>query len=137
MEYKLYHENVIRRHRVMLMGWPQNMPFKNLSECSSSLQELQGLLERLLNGETYWKTITDDELDQLEDERKKRIEDGEIAPPAPRRRRSDYGKTKKRKQDDVSSSDKDSDPPRKRRKRKYKSTPTVDNDEDSGSIHED
>ena len=83
MKHKLYHEKIVQHHHVMLMGWPQNILFKNLGECSSSLQELQSLLEKLLNGQMYWKTITEDELNELEDEHKKQIEDGKITPPAP------------------------------------------------------
>ena len=130
MEYKLYHENIVQRHHVMLVGWPQNIPFKNLSECSSSLQELQDFLKKLVDGETYWKTITEEELNKLEDERQKQIEDGEIAPRAPRRRRSDYGK--KRKRDvPLSEDDEDSDGHRKQKKRKYKSAARIETDEET------
>ena len=67
-KYKFYHENIVHCHHVMLVGWPQNIPFKNLSKCSSSLQELQSFLRNLVDGKTYWKTITEEKLNKLENE---------------------------------------------------------------------
>ena len=124
MEYKLYHENVVRRHQVRLVGWPENMPFKNLSECSSSLQELQNFLKKLDDGQTYWERITEEELTQLEEEREKQIEDGKLAPRASRRRRSDHGKRKR------STENNNTKAPEKHKRRKYKSAPRIDTDEE-------
>ena len=128
MEYKLYHENVIQRHQVMLARWPQQIPFKNLSKCSSSLQELQNFLKKLVDGDIYWKTLTEEELNKLEDEHQKQVEDGKIAPRAPRQCCSDCGK--KRKRDIQLSEDEDSDAHQKKRKRKYKSDLTIESDDE-------
>ena len=132
MEYKLYHENVVQRHRVVHVGWPQNIPFKNLSECSSSLQELQNFLKKLDDGKTYWDTnhtITEKELNNLKDERQKQMDDGKIAPRAPRRCHSDYGK--KRKQGVPLSEDKESEAAGKQKRRKYKSAPIIESDDEA------
>ena len=131
MEYKLYHENVVHCHLVMPVGWPQNIPFKNLSKCSSFLQELQNFFKSLADGETHQKPITEKELNKLKNEHQKQIDDGEIAPCAPHQRHSNHGK--KRKQDIQLSEDKDSDARQKQRKRKYKSAPRISsNDETEG-----
>ena len=136
MKHKLYHEKIVQHHHVMLMGWPQNILFKNLGECSSSLQELQSLLEKLLNGQMYWKTITEDELNELEDEHKKQIEDGKITPPAPHRCHSNYGRKKKRKWDIPLEDDEDSDSSQELRKQKRtnrrdRTSPTVESENET------
>lgn len=92
MEWKYYWRNVVQRYQVVIEGWPDNIPFGNLSNYSNSLADLEALLRKWRCGSIYWKEITDHELQQLNKERDERIERGEIDAPVPRRRRSDYGK---------------------------------------------
>jgi hypothetical protein len=44
MEWKHYWRNVVRRHQVVIEGWPDAIPFRNLSETSNSLANLETLL---------------------------------------------------------------------------------------------
>ena len=137
MEYVDYHRKVVRRYQVVLEGWPQTLPFKAPSECSSSFSELKDLLQRLRDGNTYWKTLTSEELDALEKELEEKFANGKLTRPKPRRRRSDYGKKRKRAQQEYSSSGSEDEVPtkqqktkRKKMKRKHTSASTVDSDDE-------
>ncbi|KAG1783911.1 hypothetical protein EV702DRAFT_945406, partial [Suillus placidus] len=41
MQWTHYFRNIIRRYQVMIVGWPNNIPFVNLSKVSSALPELE------------------------------------------------------------------------------------------------
>jgi hypothetical protein len=107
MEWKLYFRNVVKRYHVIIEGWPSEIEFVNLSDASSSIDTLERLLRRWKQGTTYWKKLTQEEFEQLEDERDAQIESGKINVPAPRRTRSDKGKKRKSCADDDSDSDHD------------------------------
>jgi hypothetical protein len=92
MEWKHYWRNVVKRYHVIIEGWPDKIPFRNLSDASSPLPDLENLLRKWRNGKTYWKTLTEDEIKVLDLEHDAQIENGELDAPIPRRRRSDYGK---------------------------------------------
>ncbi|KAF8345221.1 hypothetical protein F5887DRAFT_834432, partial [Amanita rubescens] len=92
MEWKHYWRKVVARHKVMIEGWPDSVPFKNLSEASSALPELKMLLGRWEDGRTYWKQLTDEEAEHIVEERKAQ---GEVSDGV-RRTRSDRGKKRKR-----------------------------------------
>ncbi|KAF8327672.1 hypothetical protein F5887DRAFT_827391, partial [Amanita rubescens] len=92
MEWKHYWRKVVARHKVMIKGWPDNIPFKNLSEASSALHELKSLLEQWQDGRICWKILTDEEAEHLFEEHSAQ---GEV-PEATRRVRSDRGKKRKR-----------------------------------------
>jgi hypothetical protein len=96
MEWKHYWRNVVKRYQAIIEGWPDNIPFRNLSDISSSLSDLEDLLRRWRCGTTYWKKLTARELQTLDLERDTQITNGEVDAPAPRRRRSDYGKKRPR-----------------------------------------
>jgi hypothetical protein len=96
MEWKLYFRNVVKRYRVVIEGWPPEIDFVNLSNVSSSTDTLERLLRKWKQGITYWKKLTLQELELLEDERDAQIENGETTAPAPRRRRSDKGRKRTR-----------------------------------------
>ncbi|KAG1724144.1 uncharacterized protein EDB91DRAFT_1005496, partial [Suillus paluster] len=49
MQWANYWRNVVQHYCVICEGWPGHIPFKNLSEASSSLPELDMLLD-------MWKT---------------------------------------------------------------------------------
>ena len=93
MEWKHYWVKVVARYNVVIEGWPDGIPFKNLSLASSPLPVLNNLLHSWQDGMTHWKKLTSDETDQLIDDMKAR---GEIQEPEPRRVRSDRGKKRKR-----------------------------------------
>ena len=73
MEYVHYHRKVVHHYQVVLEGWPQMLPFKAPSECSSSFAELNDLLQCLRDSRTYWKELTDEELAMLEKECEQKI----------------------------------------------------------------
>lgn len=108
----------------MLSGWPANFPFKNLSEFSCSLTELENLFRSLCSGKIHWHELSEEELDKMTKERDNGINDGTIEEPAPRRRRSDYGKKRHRNVDAAG-------PAIDRPSRKHKSRSVVESDEES------
>jgi hypothetical protein len=96
MEWKHYWRNIVKRYQVIIEGWPDNIPFRNLSDTSSPVSDLEDLLRRWRSGSTYWKKLTAREVQALDQERDKQISNGEVDVPVPRRRRSDYGKKRPR-----------------------------------------
>jgi hypothetical protein len=121
MEYTWYWKRVVHKYSIIIEGWPSSIPFKNLSKASSALGELESLLERWRTGDTYWRKLTEDELANLDDNYDKRVESGEITPPAPRKRRADYGKKRRRTT---------TDEPTSHSAKKHKSAETVESDKD-------
>jgi hypothetical protein len=147
MEWKHYWRNVVKRYKVVIEGWPNNIPFRNLSDASSSLPDLETLLRKWRSGKIFWKVVTDNELKELDSNRDTQIESGDLEVPAPRRRRSDYGRKHRGKPTDdapkkhckpsrrmVVDSDEEEEPtddaPRKRRKSRRT---VVDSDEEDKS----
>ena len=96
MHWKHYWRNIIVRYHVLIEGWPDNIPFKNLSEVSSSLPALESLLRKLEAGKVYWKAISDGEFKDMEAARKAGLDDGTVVPPTPCHTRSDKGKKRSR-----------------------------------------
>lgn len=118
MQWVYYWRNVVRRYRVLLVGWPDQFPFKNLSEFSISIGDLEDLLRKLKTDKIYWRKLSEEEFDRMDAERDNDIESGKINAPAPRRRRSDYGKKRSRDKDTDSSG----------RSKKHKSNASIDDD---------
>ncbi len=81
---------------VIIEGWPVNIPFRNLSEASNSLTELEMLLRKWHSGKVYWREVTEAEFQDLDRNRDNQIEHGELEGPTPRRHRSDRGKKRLR-----------------------------------------
>lgn len=140
MEWKHYWRKVVARHKVMIEGWPGSIPFKNLSEASSSLPELKMLLERWEDGRTCWKRLSDGEAERVVEERKAQ---GEVSDGV-RQTRSDRGKKRKRPSnsmaDDFLDEDEDGDDQMEQRKsrkirkrRKVTSAEAISSDEFSGN----
>lgn len=122
----------------MIEGWPDSVPFKNLSEASSALPELKMLLERWEDGRTYWKQLTDEEAEHIVEERKAQ---GEVSDGV-RRTRSDRGKKRKRPSKSTAGDSSDDDEgdnqieqrrsKRIRKRRKVTSAEAISSDEFSG-----
>ncbi|KIK21689.1 hypothetical protein PISMIDRAFT_31748, partial [Pisolithus microcarpus 441] len=91
MQWAQYFRNVVTRYQVVIEGWPEMIPFANLSSASSSLAQLEVLLRKWELGATYWKALSDDELNQLQQRRNEGLENGEIEEHS-HRTRSDKGK---------------------------------------------
>jgi hypothetical protein len=105
MGWKNYWTKVVARYEVKIEGWPENIPFQNLSVASSPLQDLVILLKRWQEGTTYWKRLTSAETKELIAGMKAR---GEIQEPL-RRTRSDRGKKRKRQASPSASGTEDRD----------------------------
>ncbi|KAG2738373.1 hypothetical protein P692DRAFT_20851675 [Suillus brevipes Sb2] len=122
MQWAQYWRNVVKRYSVIIEGWPEQIPFANLSTVSSSLPELEMLLRKWRSGAIYWKRLTPEELERMDEERDKGIEDGAIVEKR-RRTRSDKGKKRRRDADA-------GDAPQRQRKKVYKSTEMVSSDDE-------
>ncbi|KAG1899812.1 uncharacterized protein F5891DRAFT_953166 [Suillus fuscotomentosus] len=91
MQWVHYFRNVIQCYQVVVEGWPNNIPFTNLSKVSSAIPDLEMLLRKWESGATYWKAIDDIEFERLRRERDEGLESGDIIDQR-RRTRSDKGK---------------------------------------------
>ncbi|KAG0698744.1 hypothetical protein DFH29DRAFT_877813 [Suillus ampliporus] len=78
MQWAQYWHNIVKRYSVVIKGWPEKIPFVNLSTVSSSLTELEMLLRKWQSGAIYWKCLTPEELEDMEKERDNNIENGVV-----------------------------------------------------------
>ncbi|KAH7904868.1 hypothetical protein BJ138DRAFT_1018526, partial [Hygrophoropsis aurantiaca] len=95
MAWKHYWRLVVKAYKVRVAGWPDNIPFANLSTVSSALPDLESLLRKWKLGTIHWEKINDEELTRLTIERDEQLETGVIEEPR-RRPRSDKGKKRVR-----------------------------------------
>ncbi|KAI6002901.1 hypothetical protein EDD15DRAFT_2157242 [Pisolithus albus] len=121
MQWVQYFRNVVARYHVIIDGWPESVPFANLSSLSSSLPRLEVLLRKWEMGTTYWRALSDEEFEQLRQKRSEELESGGIEE-CSRRTRSDKGK-KRTYHSSAAASNK-----------KYKSAATVDDEDDEGDV---
>ncbi|KAI6011956.1 hypothetical protein EDC04DRAFT_2905129 [Pisolithus marmoratus] len=117
MQWAQYFRNIVACYWVVIEGWPETIPFVNLSSASSSLMQLEALLQKWEMGTTYWKVLSNDELNQLQQRRNEQLENGEIREYACH---TCSGKGKKCTNHSSAAAS----------KKKYKSAATVDDDED-------
>ncbi|KAG1884472.1 hypothetical protein F4604DRAFT_1878775 [Suillus subluteus] len=126
MQWANYWRNVVQRYRVICEGWPTHIPFKNLSEASTSLPELQMLHDMWKNKLISWRLLDEDEYQRLLQEHNENVNTGEIVEPS-RRPRSDQGKKR------IQPAEEPSIP---RRKKVYKSLDTIESsDEEVNAPH--
>ncbi|KAG2140766.1 hypothetical protein BD769DRAFT_1336179, partial [Suillus cothurnatus] len=116
MQWALYFQNIVQRYQVMVEGWPDSVPFVNLSQASSALPELDRLFRSWKLGATCWKTLTDEEFEKILQEHNDKLDRGEIDDHR-RQTRSDKGKKQKKPTAIDSSS---------RGRKKHKSAATVE-----------
>ena len=125
MQWAQYHCNVVHRYQVAIDGWPEDIPFANLSDVSSSLPQLELLLQRWKSGAIHWKTLSDEEVEELQEKRDRLIENGEVEART-RHTRSDKGKKRKHHPSDNN--------PLSRKK--HKSAETILDDDEGENPHE-
>ncbi|KAG1770314.1 hypothetical protein EV702DRAFT_1181649 [Suillus placidus] len=123
MQWVDYWHNIVQCYNIICEGWPSTVPFKNLSEASSTLPELKMLLDKWQSGSIEWRHLEEAEYEQLLQERLEKIESGEIIERT-RRQRSDKGKKCARTLDDPSTH---------HRKKVYKSAAIINSDEEHDS----
>ncbi|PCH44528.1 hypothetical protein WOLCODRAFT_139056 [Wolfiporia cocos MD-104 SS10] len=68
MRYNTYWKDIVTRYRVVIQGWPQDVPFRNLSDVSN-LGKLDILLQGWQSGTIRFRHITDEEYEFLSAER--------------------------------------------------------------------
>lgn len=126
MQWKNYWCNVVQHYRVICEGWPAHIPFKNLSEASTSLPELKMLLKMWKDKLISWRLLDEDEYQQLQQAHNEKLETGEIVEPS-HRPHLDKGKKCVRPMDEPSAH---------RRKKAYKSLDTVESsDKEADAPH--
>jgi hypothetical protein len=91
MSWKYYWRDIVRKHRVIIRGWPANIPFANLSDISSALPTLEALLRKWEQGTVFWESISDEAFKDLNEQRDVDIESGVMDEPGPRKERKDKG----------------------------------------------
>ncbi|KAG1799830.1 uncharacterized protein HD556DRAFT_1230959 [Suillus plorans] len=94
MQWTHYFRNVVQRYQVAIEGWPDNIPFANLSQVSSARPDLEMLYSKWESKQIKWKVLTDEEFEELYSKRQGQIDRGEIVDHR-RRTRSDKGKKRK------------------------------------------
>ncbi|KAG1871413.1 hypothetical protein F4604DRAFT_1521198, partial [Suillus subluteus] len=60
-----YFHNVVQHYQVIIKGWPTNIPFTNLSKVSSTLPDLDMLLQKWWSNAIKWRQVNDEEFQQL------------------------------------------------------------------------
>ncbi|KAG1734233.1 uncharacterized protein EDB91DRAFT_1238445 [Suillus paluster] len=60
MQWVHYWRNVVSRYQVIVEGWPDEIPFDNLSKAASGITALENLKERWRSGETACKLSSDE-----------------------------------------------------------------------------
>ncbi|KIK35332.1 hypothetical protein CY34DRAFT_26640 [Suillus luteus UH-Slu-Lm8-n1] len=78
MHWAHYWRNVVQRYLVVVKGWPDNIPFVNLSSVSSALPDLEMLLRKWQSHAIYWRRIEEDEYEKLLQERNEKLEQGDV-----------------------------------------------------------
>ncbi|KAG1723941.1 hypothetical protein EDB19DRAFT_1834401 [Suillus lakei] len=63
MQWAHYWRNIVQRYLVVCIGWPDEIPFENLSKVSSSLADLEMLEWKWRSGEIHWRRLENEEFD--------------------------------------------------------------------------
>ncbi|KAG1743591.1 uncharacterized protein EDB91DRAFT_1247093 [Suillus paluster] len=148
MQWAHYWRNIVQRYLVICEGWPDGIPFGNLSKVSNSFTNLEMLLRKWKSGDIYWRQMDNEEFEELHRERNEKLNSGEIIE-LHRRTCSDKGKkctcTRSPDENDEnppprlrkkctcarSPDENDENLPPRRRKKTHKSLPFVDTDTDT------
>jgi hypothetical protein len=122
MQWVHYWRNIVERYLVICEGWPDEIPFDNLSKASSGFTHLEMLLRKWKSGDIYWRQLETQEFQQLLGERGKKLGSGEIVERS-RRTRSDKGKKRRAHSPDENVSSRP-------RKKTYKSLATIESEDE-------
>ncbi|KZT69293.1 hypothetical protein DAEQUDRAFT_738185 [Daedalea quercina L-15889] len=68
MHWPTYWKDVVARYHVIIEGWPEDVPFRNLSDVSN-LGKLEQLLHGWQNGDIFFRRISDAEFAALSAQR--------------------------------------------------------------------
>ncbi|KAG1733401.1 uncharacterized protein EDB91DRAFT_1057521 [Suillus paluster] len=78
MQWADYFCNVVNPYQVAIKGWPEHIPFTNLSNVSSALPDLKFLLDSWKMGAMAWNILDDEELAQLHCKCDEKINSGQV-----------------------------------------------------------
>ncbi|KDQ48931.1 hypothetical protein JAAARDRAFT_144191 [Jaapia argillacea MUCL 33604] len=92
MKWTHYWRDIVVKHRVIVVGWPDDIPFGNLSDVVKTLSDYESLTRKWQSGKISFKALTEQEFTEMDEDRQHRIDNGEIDIPLPRKTRSDKGK---------------------------------------------
>ncbi|KIK14433.1 hypothetical protein PISMIDRAFT_117014, partial [Pisolithus microcarpus 441] len=90
MQWAHYFHNIIAHYLVAIEGWPDHVPFANLSTVSSALPDLETLLRMWESRSIYWKQLSNEEYEALRCECDGKLNCGELVEHT-RRSHSDKG----------------------------------------------
>ncbi|KAI6045904.1 hypothetical protein EDC04DRAFT_2558879 [Pisolithus marmoratus] len=90
MQWAHYFCNVVTCYLVAIEGWPNGIPFTNLSTVSSALPDLEMLLSMWESGSIFWKLLNNQDYETLCHEHDAKLNSGELIEGA-RRTHSDKG----------------------------------------------
>ncbi|KIK81080.1 hypothetical protein PAXRUDRAFT_38842, partial [Paxillus rubicundulus Ve08.2h10] len=78
MQWTYYFQNITQHYMVIVEGWPNSIPFANLSGITSSLPQLEMLQCKWEMGMTYWKKLTEGEYSELCQKHNEQLECSEL-----------------------------------------------------------
>ena len=113
MAWKNYVTDTVWRYGVDISGWPEGIPFGDLSFKVTHIRDMERLFHHWSTGATKFYKLSDDELTKKLDEYYRKIGTGEIRE-AGRKERSDKGKPRAKPVED-SMNEEEIDGQRKRR----------------------
>ena len=90
MQWTHYFHNIVGHYLVIIEGWPERIPFTNLSTASSVLPDLELLLRLWESGGIFWKKLSEAEYEALCHEHDAKLNSGELVEHT-RKTRSDKG----------------------------------------------
>ncbi|KDQ49652.1 hypothetical protein JAAARDRAFT_143106 [Jaapia argillacea MUCL 33604] len=121
MKWTQYWRDIVVKYRVVIHGWPDDIPFGNLSDVVKTLHEYESLTRKWQKGKITFRTLTEQEFAAMDEKRQQQVENGEIDEPALRKTRSDKGRKRTRSGNRNEGS---------RKKKASNSRDTVDTDSD-------
>jgi hypothetical protein len=78
MQWADYFCNMVNCYQVAIKGWPEHIPFTNLSSVTNVLPDLHTLLDCWKLGNIRWEVLDDKELKQLHCKHNEKIDSGDI-----------------------------------------------------------
>ncbi|KIK76926.1 hypothetical protein PAXRUDRAFT_96019, partial [Paxillus rubicundulus Ve08.2h10] len=78
MQWAYYFQNITQCYMVIVEGWPDSIPFANLSSVTSSLPQLEMLQCKWEMGTTYWKKLTEGKYSELRQKCNEQLESSEL-----------------------------------------------------------
>ncbi|KDQ59630.1 hypothetical protein JAAARDRAFT_56629 [Jaapia argillacea MUCL 33604] len=90
MKWTQYWWDIVTKYRVVVDGWPNSIPFGNLSDVVKTLHEYESLTRKWQKGKIFFKTLSEQEFAEMDEDQQQQIDNGEIDIPT-RKTCSDKG----------------------------------------------